>query len=221
MIKAIIFDMDGVLVDSEPLIREASIRALREYGVTARHDDFREFTGMGEDRFVGGVAEKHGVPYQLSMKNRAYEIYLELLRDSVIAYGGAKPLIERLSGMGYILAVASAADRIKVEANIESIGVTADAFAAVITGSDVERKKPHPEIYLTASRAIGVPPEGCFVVEDALSGVEAAKRAGMACAAVTTSFLRERLTAAGADFVVDDVIDVLDNISFSNYNTMI
>ena len=64
MIKAIIFDMDGVLLDSEPAMKKSAILALKEFGVEAKEEDFIPFTGAGEDRFVGGVAELHGVPYK-------------------------------------------------------------------------------------------------------------------------------------------------------------
>ena len=69
--KAILFDMDGVLIESEWLMRDTSIQSLAEYGVQARHEDFLEFTGCGEDRFVGGVAEKYGLRYDPAMKERA------------------------------------------------------------------------------------------------------------------------------------------------------
>ena len=65
--KAILFDMDVVLIESEFLMRHAAIRALADYGITAKHEDFREFTGMGEDKFVGGVAEKYGHTYDKAM----------------------------------------------------------------------------------------------------------------------------------------------------------
>ena len=73
--QAVLFDMDGVLIESEWLMRASAIQALADYGVTARDEDFLEFTGCGEDRFVGGVAEKHGVPYDTAMKERAYDYY--------------------------------------------------------------------------------------------------------------------------------------------------
>ena len=73
--KAILFDMDGVLIESEYLMRASAIRALADYGVQAKHEDFLEFTGMGEDRFVGGVAEKYGLTYVTAMKELAYDYF--------------------------------------------------------------------------------------------------------------------------------------------------
>ena len=79
MTNAVIFDMDGVLVDSEPIICAAAIRALAEFGVAAKPDDFEPFVGAGENRFVGGVAELHGKTFVPEMKHRTYDWYLKLL----------------------------------------------------------------------------------------------------------------------------------------------
>ena len=81
MTTAVLFDMDGVLVDSEPIINAAAIRALAEFGITARPEDFQPFVGAGEDRYVGGVAELHGQTYVPEMKHRTYDWYLKLLPE--------------------------------------------------------------------------------------------------------------------------------------------
>jgi beta-phosphoglucomutase len=96
MITAIIFDMDGVLVDSEPIICAAAIHALAEFGIQANPEDFEPFVGAGEDRYVGGVAEKYGKTYVLEMKHRTYDWYLKLLPEMGKAFPGAKNLIKRL-----------------------------------------------------------------------------------------------------------------------------
>jgi HAD superfamily hydrolase (TIGR01509 family) len=202
MNTAVLFDMDGVLVDSEPIINAAAIRALAEFGVEARPEDFEPFVGAGEDRYVGGVAELHGKAYVLEMKRRTYDWYLKLLPGMGKAFPGAKNLVELLHQHGIACAVASSADRVKVEANLKTVlEVPLDRFAAIVTGEDVVRRKPHPDIFLEAARRLGLPGETCCVVEDAIHGVQAAKAAGMRCVAVATSFSAEALAAAGADLV--------------------
>jgi cytidine deaminase len=99
---AILFDMDGVLVNSEPVITEAAILGLREFGVQAAWEDFHAFTGMGEDRFVGGVAELHGVPYRVEMKRRVYEIYLQIVKEKIEVYEGTVPMLRRLNAAGLL-----------------------------------------------------------------------------------------------------------------------
>lgn len=207
-IDAILFDMDGVLVNSEPVITEAAILGLKEFGVQADWDDFHTFTGMGEDRFIGGVAELHGVPYQLEMKHRVYEIYLEIVREKIEVYAGTVPALRQLNQAGLRCALASSADEIKVKANLQAAGIEEGLFAAIISGDDVTNKKPAPDIYLLAARLCGAPPERCVVVEDALSGIAAAQAAGMRCVAITTSFPRERLLQAGAAAVCEDISGV-------------
>lgn len=206
--KAVLFDMDGVLLNSEPVIIEASIRSLREHGVEAKFEDFKEFTGMGDDIFIGGVAGKYGLKYDTSMKARAYEIYFEIIDSLIEKFPGVLPLIKLLREKGYTLAVASASDLVKVKANLNALGTADDDFAAIITGSDVERKKPFPDIYLKAAAAINVEPSECLVIEDAVSGVKAGVAAGMKVAAVTTSFPAQALWDAGASWVYDDIYSV-------------
>jgi beta-phosphoglucomutase len=202
MTGAVLFDMDGVLVDSEPIINAAAIRALAEFGITARPADFEPFVGAGEDRYVGGVAELHGRTFVPEMKRRTYDFYLKLLPEMGKAFPGAADLVELLHRRGIPCAVASSADRVKVEANLTSVlRIPLDRFAAIVTGEDVARRKPHPDIFLEAARRLDMPPPACCVIEDAVNGVEAAKAGGMRCVAVTTSFAAEALTAAGADVV--------------------
>jgi len=208
MTQAVIFDMDGVLTDSEPVINEAAIRGLREYGVSPDPEDFSPFVGMGEDRYIGGVAEKHGLAYRVEMKRRVYEIYLEILPDLLRSFPGVHELLACLRGREVALAVASSADRIKVAANLRGIGVELGWFGAVITGEDVVARKPAPDIFLAAAAGLGVPPAACCVVEDALSGVAAAKAAGMRCVAVATSFPVAALREAGADIARSALAEV-------------
>jgi HAD superfamily hydrolase (TIGR01509 family) len=209
MTEAVLFDMDGVLVDSEPIIRAAAIHALAEFGVTARDDDFAPFVGAGEDRFVGGVAELYGKQFVPEMKARTYDWYLKLLPTMGKPFPGGKELIELLNSHGIRCGVASAADKIKVEANLTQVlRIPLKCFAAIVMAGDVKRLKPFPDIYLEAARRIGVAPSECCVIEDAINGAKAAKAAGMRCVAVTTSFSAEALKAAGADEIRPAVGDV-------------
>ena len=201
----IIFDMDGVLVDSEDAMKTTSIESLRRFGIDPQKEDFVEFTGMGEDAFIGGVAGKYELEYDSEMKDYAYMLYVEKARDLVYVYPGVKDVISSVKRKGCKIAVASAADLIKVRTNLACIGVEEDFFNTFITGSDVSRKKPDPEIFLKAAQNMGVNPADCIVLEDAKSGIAAAKAAGMACIGITTAFSYEELSATKADYVVDDI----------------
>ena len=216
MIKNIIFDMDGVLIDSENAIRTACMMMFNEIGINPTHEDFMEFIGMGEDRFIGGVAEKYGKNYHTGMKDRAYEIYGDIANEYVITYDNVKEVIMELKCKDFCLAVASAADAVKVRINLACMGLSFDDFGAIVTGSDVEKKKPDPEIFLKAAKKIGADPAQSLVLEDAISGCNAAVAAGMRCVGVTTSFSKEQLLEAGAECTIPQVhklLDIINNLS--------
>jgi len=208
MTKAVIFDMDGVLTDTEPVINVAAIQGLREYGVEAHPEDFTPFVGAGEDRYIGGVAAKYGLTYRPEMKRRVYEIYLEILPRMIAPIPGVSELLATLRRHSVPMAVATSADRIKMRANLDAIEVPREWFRVIIVAEDVEQRKPAPDIYLTAAARLAVPASACCVVEDALNGVQAAKRAGMRCVAVESSFPADRLKTAGADTVRRALADV-------------
>lgn len=209
--KAVLFDMDGVLIESEWLIRAASIQSLEEYGIHAKHEDFLEFTGMGEDRFIGGVAEKYGLTYDPAMKQRAYDFYGQRVKEDAEVPRGVKEMLETLHSRGVKLAICSAADRRKVLFNLSALGVPEELFTAIVSGNEVARKKPFPDIYLRGAELVGEAPETCLVVEDAISGVQAAHAAGMDAAAVPTTFTKEQLqSGAVPEYMLNEVKELAD-----------
>ncbi|MCX6922189.1 MAG: HAD-IA family hydrolase [Verrucomicrobia bacterium] len=202
-----IFDMDGVLTDSEPLINAAAIALFREKGLVVQPSDFLPFVGAGEDRYIGGVAEKHHFPLDLpTAKRRTYEIYLELVPTRLTAFPGVRELVRACRQAGLRLAVASSADAVKINANLRQIGLPPENWDAVVTGEDVAAKKPAPDIFLSAAAKLGMAPAQCTVVEDAVNGVEAAYAAGMRCVAVAQTFPAAQLQ--NADLVRPDIATV-------------
>jgi HAD superfamily hydrolase (TIGR01509 family) len=210
MIKGVIFDMDGVLVDSEAFICEAAVKMFAEMGYTVQPDDFLPFVGTGENRYVGGVAEKYGVPNFDTEKSKArtYQIYGEIVKGRLEPLAGVNEFISKARARGLKLAVASSADAVKVEINLREIGLSPETFDAVINGLDVERKKPSPDIFLLAAKKLGLSATECLVVEDAVNGVEAAKSAGAKCLALTKSFSADEL--AGADWFAPNLAGAPD-----------
>jgi len=214
-IQGVIFDMDGVLCDSEEFICKAAIQMLAErHGVQAQPEDFLPFVGTGEDRYLGGVAEKYGATLKMPEdKVHTYEIYLEIIRGAMPPLPGAVEFVRGLKARGIRVAVASAADRMKVEGNLEAIGLAEHEFDTVITGTDVTRHKPDPQCFLMAAERIGIAPPHCLVVEDAHNGILAAKAAGMKCLGITSSFSAESLIETGADATAPDLAHVPDGIA--------
>jgi len=211
-LRGVIFDMDGVLCDSEPLIAEAAGQMFREkYGAPATAADFHPYIGTGEDRFLGGVAEKYGVQLQPGVdKDRTYEIYLQLIPGRLQALPGAHAFVAAARAHGLKLALATSADRIKLQGNLTAIQLPESNFDAAVSGGDVRRKKPHPDIFLLAAERIGVAPANCLVVEDAPSGLQAGKAAGCRCLGITSTFGATELRAAGADWIAPDLAHALE-----------
>lgn len=206
-LRGVIFDMDGVLVASEPFTSEASMRLFAEKGHAVGREEFRPFVGMGEERFIGGVAEARGIPFDpVADVARMYEIYLSIIPGRLLPLRGARDFVASCRGRGLAVAVASSAHAIKVEGNLDALGLPASSFDAVVTGCQVPRKKPAPDIFLEAARRLGLDPAACLVVEDAIAGVAAARAAGCRCLAVTTCFAPDQL--AEADWVAADLADV-------------
>ncbi len=204
-----LFDMDGVLFCSAPVTMRAATEVLASYGVTAQKEDFIPFFGAGEARFIGGVAEKYGVEYEPAMKDKTYEKYLQYVQEGLLVYPGARTVLETLKAEGHALALCSSADRIKIEANMETAGIPLSVFDVIMSGNDVTRKKPSPDIFLIAAQKLLANPKDCVVIEDALTGIQAAKHAGMICVAVTNSFSREQLADAKPDFMIDSLSELL------------
>lgn len=206
----IIFDMDGVLINSEPLIMYAAQTALKEYGISATREDFEPFLGAGEEKFIIFPATQAGKAEDVpAICERMYQLYEERAKQDLIVYPSALPLLRKLKERGIPTALASSSARRKLTVSLDAAKISQDLFRVILSGSDVKEKKPSPEIYLTAAQRLNVPPQKCLVVEDALSGVKAAKAAGMKCFAVTTSFSAEQLRQAGADMVAEDIIQLL------------
>ena len=206
-IHAVIFDMDGVLTDSEPLINEAAIAMFKEKGLTVQPDDFIPFVGAGEERYVGGVAEKYNFPLDpVKGKKRTYEIYFDLVPEKLQAFPGVLELVETCRKAGLCVAVASSADGNKVSINLQKIGLPAESWDAVISGELVEHKKPAPDIFLLAAKKLAIEPAECVVVEDAANGIQAAKAAGMRSVGVAHTLPAKDLQAA--DVVKEKIADV-------------
>ena len=211
MTEAILFDMDGVLVDTEEYICEAAITMFKEMGIDTCPGDYIPFVGAGEDRYLGGVAEKYNIEFDIeTLKKRTYEIYGEITKGKLKPLAGVVEFIGKCRMVGLKMAVATSADKTKMLINLKETGLDERIFDALINGLDVERKKPFPDIYLLAAKAVGADIKNCVVVEDAVNGVQAAKSAGAKCLGLTTSFSTREL--AEADWVVEDLSYVDDKL---------
>lgn len=207
MIRGVLFDMDGVLSDSEQYICQAAIMMFSELGLIVKPKDFKPFVGTGENRYIGGVAEKYGIEVDIEdVKTRTYQIYTEIIKGNLKPLPGAVDFVKSCREKGLKTAVATSTDSVKMEANLREIGIPSEMFNATVNGQEVENKKPSPDIYLKAAGRIGLKPQECLVIEDAVSGIKAAKSAGCRCLALTTSFDRSLLLEA--DWICENLTNV-------------
>jgi beta-phosphoglucomutase len=210
VIKGVIFDMDGVLVDTEKFICEAAVRMFAERGVKVKPEDFIPFIGAGENRFIGGVAEKYGFKLDLERdKARTYELYGQIVKGRLKPLPGVLDFIKKCRTKGLKLAVATSADKVKMLTNLREIGLPETTFDTVVNGLDVKKKKPDPEIFLTAAKRLKLKASDCLVVEDAVNGIAAAKAAGARNLGITTSFTPEQLKA---DWSAPDLAQAPDSV---------
>lgn len=214
-IYGVIFDMDGVLCDSEPFICKAARTMLAEcYGLKVKPEDFAPFIGTGEDSFMSGPANKYGCHIKLpDDKDRTYEIYLKIIKGKLKPLAGVKDFIVKCRAKKIKLAVATSADKIKMNGNFLEIGIPPGSFDALVCGNEVVHKKPNPDIFLLAAGKLRLPAENCLVIEDAPSGLKAAKSAGMRALGLTTSFKDDVLKSAGADWTAPDFVHLPFSIS--------
>lgn len=209
--NTVLFDMDGVLVNSEPVIIKAATRALLEVGITATREFFQPFLGAGEEFFIIGPCKDAGIPEKTKETMDAmYRYYNETVYDELMVYPHAADTIRALYRRGITTALVSSSERKKLLVSLDAAKIPSDCFSLILSGSDVTKKKPDPEAYQKAAEKLGKDPKDCLVIEDALNGIKAAKAAGMTCAAVPTSFPVDALLAAGADMILNGLDEILD-----------
>ncbi len=203
LLGGVIWDLDGVLSDNAPLHYRAWEQALREHGVEFDPTVIRRTFGQNNHSILVAVlGDSWNAAAEESIATRKEELFREMARAGVEPLPGAVEWLRRLHGWGWRQAIGSSAPMENIEVVLEGLGVRG-YFDALCSGDGLPAGKPDPAIFLMAAERLGLPPERCIVVEDAPAGVEAARRGGMRCIAVTTS--RPASELADADVVVENL----------------
>jgi len=183
-IRAVIFDLDGVLADSEPRWNEIDAKLLAEYGVTYRGEYHRNVLGVSYRLAVEFYKKAFGLSVATDeMMRRRGEIAADFFANRVDVFPSAKLVLQELRQMNLHLALATSSVSTSARPFLARHGLAA-FFEVVVTGEEVDHGKPHPDIYLRAAEKLGVTADCCLVIEDALSGIAAAKAAKMRVAAI-------------------------------------
>jgi HAD superfamily hydrolase (TIGR01509 family) len=198
----VVFDMDGVLVDSEPVHERANAEYLAGLGVTFDQELADDMMGRRVRELTDALAQRLGLEPERVFSDRE-AIFWRLLDQGLQPMPGLHAAVDRLAGAGLPLAVATSGTRAYVDHVLDRLRVRA-AFAAVVSGEDVRNGKPDPEIYLLAAERLHADPGECVAVEDTTHGIAAAHGAGMRAVAVTHP-LNATLDLSAADAVVADL----------------
>src|SRR5437867_12784664 len=182
--RAVIFDLDGVLADSEPWWNEIDAKLLAQYGVRYRGEYHRNVLGVSYRLAVEFFKKAFGLSVSTDeLIQRRGEIAPEFFADRVGLFPSAKEVLQELRRMNLRLAVATSSGSASARPSLDRHQLTA-FFDVIVTGDEIEHGKPSPDIYLRAAKKLGVTATECLVIEDALSGIAAAKAAGMRVAAI-------------------------------------
>jgi sugar-phosphatase len=200
-IEAVVFDMDGVLIDSEPIWRRVEKDVFGRVGVAISDADLIETMGVRIGEVVDRWSERQ--PWEGLSPREVEETIVEAVAEAIASDGrleeGVVEAIEYLDGLGLRLALASSSP-MRLIAAVLSVDDLADRFEVVVSAEEEEKGKPDPAVYLSAARALGVSPERCLAIEDSVAGVGAAKAAGMVCVVVPDPLVPDE------DFVEADLI---------------
>jgi beta-phosphoglucomutase len=207
---AILWDMDGTLVDTAELHFQAWHAICAEQGRGFTRADFAATFGRRNPEIIRHLfGLRHSDEESAALGDRKEVFYRDAARHGVELLPGVRPLLEDLHAAGFRQAIGSSAPRANLDLILQLTG-TVGLFDTLVAMEDTQRGKPDPQVFLVAAERLGVPPERCLVVEDAPAGVQAARAGGMKCIAVKFVGHHDAttLTNAGADLVVDSLAEV-------------
>ena len=208
-IAAVIFDMDGVLADTEPVHCKVDRAFLGKEDITISDEEFKAACGKTEWEFFADLAAQHGHTKEKSEEwmQQKIQLFAAVLEDEGIQPIPGVVEVARFAAAHFPCAVASSGRKVVIKTVVEKIGLS-DELKIQVSAEDVYLGKPHPDVYLLAAKTLGVDPTKCIAIEDSMNGARAAKAAGMYCIGFKNPNSGDQ-DLSEADFVIENMTDVL------------
>ncbi len=213
--KAVIFDLDGVLVDTGKFHKQSWFDLAEEEGFEMTDEFFDETFGMQNEQIIPELAGKDISAEKIKQMSDWKEArYRKLIAGKLELLNGVYETIVNLKNSGFILAIGTSTPKINLDFLLDNVDIR-EYFDAFVTGEDVQNGKPAPDTFLKAAEKLNVNTEKCIVIEDAIPGVKAAKNANMKVIAVTTTRKREQLKEAGI------IVDSLSELKIEDFEKLL
>lgn len=214
---AVLFDSDGVIVDSEKISLQSFCQTSEEFiGAPLSDEEIESACGLRDADIAVRLHRVYGVKVDVeAYKARKAELYRQQATNNPIqAFAGVVELLENLRAERIPYALASSGPRWKIDFNMQQAGLSS-AFEVIVSGEEVPRGKPEPDVFLEAAARLHVPPDRCVVIEDSINGIRAARAAGMACLAVTNTFGPYQLHQA------DRIVESLETVQANDLGRLV
>lgn len=206
--KAVIFDMDGVIIDSEPIHLEVDIQTMKDLGYNISKEELNKYVGTTSDYMFSDIKNRYKINKSVEdiISYRAEIAKERIIKADLEPIEGIRELLSDLKNNNIPAAIASSSPRDFIDAVVSKFGLQ-DYFSYIVSGEEVENGKPSPDVYIETAKKLGVQPKDCIVIEDSKNGVLAAKAAGMKCAGFKNINSGDQ-DLSKADYIVNSITEI-------------
>ena len=206
--KAVIFDMDGVIIDSEPIHFEVDMQTMKDFGCSISKEELNKYVGTTNEYMYTDIKNKYKINKSIEeiISYRSEMAKKKVIESDLMPIDGIKELLVDLKDKNIPAAIASSSPRDFIEVVVSKFGL-GDYFSCIVSGEEVENGKPAPDIYVETSKKLGVSPKECTVIEDSKNGVLAAKEAGMKCIGFKNVNSGDQ-DLSKADCIVNSIVEI-------------
>lgn len=206
--KAVIFDMDGVIIDSEPIHFEVDIQTMKDFGCSISKEELNKYVGTTNEYMFTDIKNKYKLDKSVEeiINYRCELAKRKVIESDLAPIEGIIDLLKNLKEKNIIAAIASSSPRDFIEVVVSKFELE-DYFSCILSGEEVENGKPAPDIYVETAKKLGIVPEECIVIEDSKNGVMAAKEAGMKCIGFKNINSGEQ-DLSKADYIVNSIVEI-------------